>query len=1073
MEQIGLDLPGDRRRNTKFSIGDEQGVIFAPAVKRDKEFTVRAWAKALSEVSGQRCIVVGIEAKLGVVVDCTWENITQAEPLDYDQTASAWETEVQFSKEAAILNRKCLVLCVHPDSTSVCYNSSVFVKESIDVIVARFLYIAKTGKAGMPDSEFTHLKNLSMEPSDGESWGMPDETVVSLFKRCVRAHPERIAIVTAEGRNVSFGELDRASDCIASALGPFEKEPQGIELANGKCISTPLVAIVFERTFGMIAAMLGAQKAGWGYVPIECSFPEDRVAYILKDSGVNVIMYDTRSESSAARFSNVATREMELINVDSITMNQPTKLFCGPTPSTTMYVLYTSGSTGVPKGVALSQRAALSALLHMKDSLGTGEADGVYMQATTFVFDLSVSEIYSPLIWGSTMKLAPMDVMRNPGALRTVLESEPRPTWIQSTPSLLRIMTSSNVLESANHRIKHCVVCGELFRQEVAIKAFRQLQQGDATRELYMYNAWGPTEAAVYGTAKCFTSVEEIEAQLHLSIGVPLAYRGVYILQPGTSKLVPLGAKGELCVSGPGLADGYLNRKDQNEKAFVTGIHPVHPEQVLYRCGDLVRWRPDNGELEIFGRTDSQVKIRGFRVELGEVEASLVKYNAKIIGECSVIAKETRDGAVLVAYLTPNHVEKRGLDYGSLPHYMRPSVIMSMDSLPKGQSGKVDRKALPDPFLPPIEKCMDEESWLPVQRKVMEVTRAVTGVMGLGLDDNYFLHGATSLTAVQLGERLNQTFPDVDIPTSLVFDHPNGRAISDSIVKAKNGSVAVDDTSIIVPMYTAGSSNAKNLFLFHPAGGVTYTYFDLIQNLVSASHNEDIPINIYGVQDPYLKDKSCTRYESIAQMCTDYEEAVQKVQPVGPYFFGGHSMGGLLAVECARIVESRGQSVEGLFLLDTAFKLSKPSVTDYIKDAFFGGMGREYFEMKAAVYAEKGSRFRKGVYRTMTRILPTGLKKPKNGKSVVATKSGVGLEVQKKQHPSVERTVAGSPAVHAKNILVLVQQHLDLMVKHGPPLGAQSVEHPTPPGGRLQSTIRLYSCHSAKDPKKKSEITAW
>ena len=1042
----------------------------------------------------------------------------------------------------------------------VLYDASLFVAASVGVLAERFAYnldfpasatspspspssssgVVELNTLRTPPAELERLLELSGEPASvrsGSEWPVrcgACETVVALFRAAAAEHPAATALAQLDGPSLSYAELeartDRLSRRLASlhslaAAGLARARPQ---LGEGRVVTTPLVAVLMDRGAGLVCAFLAAQKAGLGYVPVQPDYPAERVEFILRDAGCAIVLCDAASSARAREISAITGALVVNVDVEdepaSAATREPAEL---PTPSSAddiMYVLYTSGSTGQPKGVALSVRAALSAILHTIESMGGGERDGVVLFASAPVFDLSVVEIYCPLVsGGATLKIAPPNAMRSPDVMRRLLAEAPRPTWIQATPSLLKLLCAGGALAEPGLAVRHLAVCGELLRQDVALEAWDLLRAASDAPALALYNAWGPTESAVYGTAARFSSRAELLRSPHLSIGRALAFRGVFVLERGSSRLAALGAKGELCLTGPGLALGYLNREPENAKAFVQ--HPLRAGARLYRCGDVARWRPDTGEIEIMGRTDNQVKVRGFRVELGEVEAQLSLANAGRLRECAVLAHDANGATILVAYVVPEALAaKDALNFGALPHYMRPSRIIGMEELPKNQSGKTDRKRLPDPSrrltslardtelsaLPPIRR--DTAILSPLERQVLAAVRDVVGDASIGVDDNYFLHGATSVSAVRI-RAATEALINAKLHGDLFFDRPTAKQIAqaaaeaaaeasaeaaaEAAAEAQLGASAASPPATATATATAAAAAAASaaaaaaaaaprvvdpvvrmlvsaadapaVFLFHPAGGVTYTFFELVGQLALFARAGTVSsgLSAFALQDPWLAAQGRGVAErrraeaTIASMCSDYWAAIKRVRPRGPYYFGGHSLGGLLAIETAALVELEqgAGAVSRIFLLDSDFVEgdSEEGLFTGIVNAVTSGDVREHFRRRARALEARGSRFRASAMKMVSKFFPHG-------------DSGGG-EDEGEDNNEGDLADADAQDVHTVRILKMVGVHVDLAKLHGAPLNSGSALEPKP-SRVLDAKIVLFSAmpEPGSSPARAEEI---
>ncbi|MGC4088931.1 MAG: amino acid adenylation domain-containing protein [Polyangiaceae bacterium] len=556
----------------------------------------------------------------------------------------------------------------------------------------------------------------------------------------VRSRPNAPALVFGD-LVLSYDELNRRANRLAHRL---------IALGVGPEVR---VGVALERSVHLVIALLGIMKAGGAYVPLDPEYPAERVAFMTRDSGAQILL--TLGELNRRVGAPQTTTILELDNEDfsAESEHDPAPPLHGDHVA---YVIYTSGSTGKPKAVANRHRSLTSRLRWMQQAYALTQDDSV-LQKTPYSFDVSVWEFFWPLMYGARLVLAAPGDHRDPARLGELIRRH-RITTLHFVPSMLQAFLAYDEVEACDS-VRRVVCSGEALLAEVQNQLFARLPQAA------LYNLYGPTEAAIDVTH--WTCRKDGRSQV--AIGRPITNTKTYVLDPDLN-LVPRGVVGELYLGGIGLARGYVGRPDLTAERFVADPFAKSGDR-LYRTGDLVRQR-DDGELEYLGRVDHQLKIRGFRVELGEIEAELMRTGA--VREAVVVAKPGPLGVRLVAYVVPNEgaVDVAGLREGLgrvLPDYMVPSAIVSLRVLPVGPNGKLSRAALPEPSMG--ERSVSEaptnelESWLAVQ------WAEVLGLPKVGRRENFFDLGGHSLLLTKVHNRVRERFGPHVLLVDL-FRHP-------------------------------------------------------------------------------------------------------------------------------------------------------------------------------------------------------------------------------------------------------------------------------------------------------------
>ncbi|MEV4583396.1 amino acid adenylation domain-containing protein, partial [Nonomuraea jabiensis] len=542
----------------------------------------------------------------------------------------------------------------------------------------------------------------------------PDGTVVDLFEAQAARTPDAVAVV-CDGAEVSYAELDARANRLARLLIGRGVEPESI------------VGVALERGIDLIAAVLGVLKAGGAYLPIDVTYPAERIAYLVDDAQPVTVLVSARTATLVPG---------PVLAVDDAPAAperaQPARA-SGPRPEHPAYVIYTSGSTGRPKGVVVEHRA-MANLLHWATGAFTADELSRVLAATSLSFDVSVFEIFGPLVSGGSIEVV-RDLL--------ALADRRRPweaTLISAVPSALSQILAETRVQA---RPRTVVLAGE------ALTAPVMRAVADVLPHARVDNIYGPTEATVYSAAWHGDG----SGAGAPPIGRPITNARLYILDHGM-RPVPAGAVGELYVAGAGLARGYAGRPALTAERFVACPYGGAGRR-MYRTGDLARWNA-RGEVEYLGRADEQVKIRGFRVEPGEIESVLAEHPG--VAQAAVVAREDTPGDKrLVAYVVPAGArdglpdDVRGFAARRLPDHMLPGAVVVLDALPLSPNGKLDRRALP---VPEISATAGRGPANLREEILSGLFADVLGLPAVGRDDDFFALGGHSLLAVRLISRI-------------------------------------------------------------------------------------------------------------------------------------------------------------------------------------------------------------------------------------------------------------------------------------------------------------------------------
>lgn len=557
-----------------------------------------------------------------------------------------------------------------------------------------------------------------------------DSRVDQLISAQIARTPDAIAAVHGS-RSLSYRDLGRQSDRAAARL-------RALGVARGT-----LVGVHLERSVEMLVAVIAVMKTGAAYVPLDPDFPADRLGHMVADAGLAVVVSQPSLADVAPPGDYRRVHVAQLLEQQDEAADEPTPVAPDPPQSGNgsdlVYVLYTSGSTGIPKGVAIEHRNVANFLLSMQGEPGMDAQDRI-VAVTTLSFDIAALELYLPLVTGATVVIASREEASDGGSLRALIDSNGA-TVMQATPTTWRLLIDAGWQGSPGFK----VLCGgEPLPPDLARMLLERCGQ--------LWNMYGPTETAIWSTVHRVTDGEE-----PVPIGRPIANTRVYVLDR-SGRPVPTGILGELFIAGAGVARGYLNLPQLTAERFLRDPYSKDAGARMYRTGDLGRYLPD-GNLEFRSRVDNQVKIRGFRVELGDVEAALESHAAVKQAVARIV--EFRPGDLrLVAYVlpfgeAPTHADLRDYLRTRLPHYMVPQHLPVVREFPLTPNGKVDRNALPLPQLPPAAG-MHTGSSAPVDPRIGYLAAVWSEILGVaaGADDNFFDLGGHSMLAVHMVNRV-------------------------------------------------------------------------------------------------------------------------------------------------------------------------------------------------------------------------------------------------------------------------------------------------------------------------------
>ncbi len=593
---------------------------------------------------------------------------------------------------------------------------------------------------------------------------LPDKHVHQIIEQQAKATPQSVA-VTFENRSLTYEQLNTQANQLAHVL---RKKGVGPDVLVGVCL---------ERSLDMVISLLAILKSGGAYVPLDPEYPQDRLEFMLTDSGVPILLTQARLNDRLSSFKSrhpdlqilVVENEWPLLN--SQPKDNPP---CQNSAEHLAYMIYTSGSMGKPKGAMNTHIGLLNRLLWMQKEYQLSSDDAV-LQKTPFSFDVSVWEFFWPLMFGARLVVAKPSGHQDSLYLKNLIIQE-KITTLHFVPSMLQIFLEEEGLETIDS-LRRVICSGEALSVDTQKKFFKRVKAE-------LHNLYGPTEAAIDVTYWACRPDNDLKS---VPIGRPVSNTQIYILDSALNPQA-VGMPGELHIGGIQLARGYHNREELTAEKFIPNPFSQNPKDRLYKTGDLARYLPD-GNIEYLGRLDHQVKIRGFRIELGEIESVFNQYPG--IKSVAVIARtDLGPQSQLVAYLAmdgdvPSVTEWRKFLMQQLPEYMVPAHYVYLDTLPLSPNGKLDRKALPSPESSRPKLSQDYMApQTDMQKQLAAIWQEVLRKEQIGIHDNFFELGGDSLQAMQVVARIRNMF-GTGLPFRTFFENPTIGQISQAIESNK------------------------------------------------------------------------------------------------------------------------------------------------------------------------------------------------------------------------------------------------------------------------------------------------
>jgi amino acid adenylation domain-containing protein len=789
------------------------------------------------------------------------------------------------------------------------YNTDLFDAGTISRMLEHFQTLLE-GIVAEPDQRLSDLplltqperQQLLLEWNNTQVAYPKDVCIHQLFEAQVERTPDGVAVLF-EDEQLTYRELNRRANQVAHHLRSLDVAPDS------------LVGICVERSLKMIVGLLGILKAGGAYVPLDPDYPSERLAYMLNDSQMPVLV--TTEKLSAA----LPEHQARVVCLDKDWGINSADSDVAPVSSVKdenlAYVIYTSGSTGKPKGVAIAHRSLVNAYLAWEDAYQLRSLCSSHLQMASFSFDVFSGDMVRALCSGAKLVICPREWLLEPEKLYELMLRE-KIDCAEFVPAVLRNLIQYLERTKQDLSFMRLLIAGS---DSWHIKEYEQFQRFCGT-ETRLINSYGATEATIDSSYFESTALNFSSDGL-VPIGRPFANTQIYILDSHL-QLVPVGFAGELYIGGAGVARSYLNQPKLTEQKFIPNPFSNEPGDRLYKTGDLGRYLPD-GTIEFLGRLDHQVKIRGFRIELGEIEAVLGQHPA--VDETVVVVREDVPGNKrLVAYVVVNQTSAPTVSQlhqflkQKLLDYMIPSAIVKLEALPLTPNGKVDRRALLalDTARPELQEAfIAPRDTLELQ--LAQIWQDVLNVRPIGVTDNFFTLGGHSLLAVRLIAQIQPQF-EQNLPLATLFLAPTIEHLASTLRQPT-------DERQWSPLVKIQSGGSKRPFFCVPgAGGNVIYFYHLARHLGS-----DQPF--YGLQARGL-DGEQIPHTQVEDMAAYYIEALQTVQPQGPYLLGGHSFGSYVAFEMALQLLHQGQEVALLAILDTEAPLStnKPVEVEHDDD---------------------------------------------------------------------------------------------------------------------------------------------
>lgn len=719
-----------------------------------------------------------------------------------------------------------------------------------------------------------------------------DAFIDELFDEQALLHPDKVA-VECKGESLTYRELHDRANAVALQL-----RSAGVKVDDN-------VVVYAERSNECIVAFLGVLKAGAAYLPIEPGYPKDRTLYMLNDADVRVVLTKANLRDEIAAFVSDSAIAADVLTVEgaisAANANESSEITTlrgdslSDSGNRVAYIMYTSGSSGLPKGVAVPHRGAVR-LVRNTTYMDFTEHDTM-LGLATLMFDLSTWEIWSALLNGGRLVLMPAGPP-DPTVIANLVEGS-RVTMMWNTPALFQQLVDHGLKQYAT--VRYYAIAGDI----VPVPHLRRAAA--ALPNCQFVNGYGPTENSVFTCAYRAPMHQPIEDPL--PIGPPLSNSTAYVLDAHGAPTA-VGVAGELFTGGDGVAARYVKRVELTAEKFVPDVFSNEAGATMYRTGDAARWRAD-GVVEFLGRLDNQVKIRGYRIEPGEVEAVMTVLPGVKVAAIAV-RKDITGQKRLLGYFVPQDGQQlsaadvRTMLKARLPDYMIPAAIMSLPELPQTNSGKIDRKALPEPTATDGEANTEVQfRSRPLgrsQRQIAQIWEELLSHRPIGIDDDFFEIGGHSLLAVRMMSEVERVLGR-RLALATLLEKPTIRYLARRFDQA-----LLDEPEPTTVVLNENGTQTPFVFVHGDLTGGGW-YCRKLATLIG----DDTPMVVL----PTFRPPESGDPLSIETMASMHLSELQKTQPHGPYRIGGFCAGGLIALEIAQQLKDKGETVEQLVLVDS------------------------------------------------------------------------------------------------------------------------------------------------------------
>jgi amino acid adenylation domain-containing protein len=847
------------------------------------------------------------------------------------------------------------------------YNSSLYGQPTIKQIIHHYMHLMEQvlSDVNIPVSHLQLLspeekKQILVDYNRTESEYRKDKTLQQLFDEQAANTPDHIAVIgaphemghwAASGHIINgkialtYKELNHLADQVANVLMSKGVQPDTV------------VGLMVEFSIETIVGLMAILKAGGAYLPLDPDYPLERIRYMLTDTNARILLTVNTLTEKDEMLKEWGGERINIIHPFQQTKYTTITHPYHNHPTNLCYIIYTSGTTGKPKGIMVEHRNVIAYLHAFYQEFKINPKD-TSIQLTSYSFDLFIEEVFPLLLKGGKIVMpTPLEIM-DIGALSGLIVKQ-QVNIIDCTPLLLNEFNQLNSLNVTYHPLKYVPIF---------------ISGGDVLKEKYIdnllkigkvYNTYGPTEATICATyyrlpPPLVGNQTQASIPLNIPIGKPIANYKVYILDKNDQP-VPIGIDGEICVSGPGITRGYLNRPELTSEKFclrrpgalfektapgphknfllegTRGLAPLllnetgkgymqscnhasmqlashqshHytitplPNFPIYFTGDQARWLPDNN-IEFLGRKDQQVKIRGYRIEIGEIEYRLLNLNNVKIKQALVMAAEGKDGdkklcAYIVSDTQPEVSDIRKSLAAELPDYMIPSFFLQIDKIPLTPTGKIDPKALPEP-----EQIIEAAYVAPensTQEQIKKIWQETLDLEKIGIYDNFFAIGGHSINGIQVLNQIQKEF-NVEIPLIKIFEIPTIKGLAEYVAEA--AAPIVGENKLLLLDQKKNSPN--HFFFVHDGRGEVDGYVEFCSHLTN-------DFNLWGIPADTLESYA-PQTLNIEELASTYIEKIKKLQLQGPYYITGWSLGGTIAFEMVRQLEQINEEIGFLAMID-------------------------------------------------------------------------------------------------------------------------------------------------------------